>query len=536
MNKKKTQANMSKLQKQKKIPSLATLSEARTGGAINIRGINFQLLYATYVILSNLTPNSNVKVKLEGLEDIDILGEVSNLYIQTKTSINQIEAGKLWELHVLQNFMHVYINQPEANFKLVHNTGLNKGKLDIFLPTPPSEEIITFWFEKFITAEYVITRETLKLFFSQINAESITEANLKTKIIKLLFDYFDINNETETIFLNALFYNITQWSKNRDTVAFNDLNRLIQAVKDSFSKSPTNPALQNNWVSKVSYSIKDSLSVNDYFEGKAARPIHISMGLPARRPSWESEIVKTISEAGITIIRSSSGQGKSTLAWLVGQTLSIDGYSIYQINQCAQWDQANAIADFLETRLKIGEIPLVIIDGLNQTVSAWDKLIDYFIDKPVKILLTTREEDWNRYGGDTSKMSHKFIDIKLTIAEAEAIFVELNRNNKVDVNITSWQPSWERIEDKGLLIEYVYLLTSGQLISERLSYQVSQLKNDRSNSSKLEILRLISLADVFNIKIKTRNLTDHINNTVRFDSDKNEVYRELEKEYYLKFN
>ncbi|MGC4039112.1 MAG: hypothetical protein QM764_24350 [Chitinophagaceae bacterium] len=210
-------------------------------------------------------------------------------------------------------------------------------------------------------------------------------------------------------------------------------------------------------------------------------------------------------------------------------------HKVYQLNYCSGWEQATAVSDFVETRLKIGETPLIIVDGLNQSVAGWELLAKLVLDKPVKILITTREEDWFRYGADVSKASMKTVNIKLTITEAENIFKELQKNNKVHKEIRSWQPAWEKIEQKGLLIEYVYLLTSGEMLSDRLEHQIKQLQNEPGSPAKIEILRLVSLADVLNIRIRTQKLTTYINQSVRFDTDRNEVYRQLEKEYYLKF-
>lgn len=514
--------------------SVDVLMAKRIGGSINFKGIEFQLLYAVRTILSKLIPDEGRHIRLEGIEDLDILENDCKEYIQVKSSINQIDAGKLWGLNVLQNFIEVHGKEPTALFRLVHNTTFAKGNLDIFVASP-TETMILFWQEKFEEVGYSLSTESLKTFFKQVTIE-ITSANrLYAEIIKLLYKRYAINNDTETSFVKALFYNVFQWSKSRTLISVKDLDQLIQSVRDGYSKFPSNPALQHNWVTEISYSPECSAVAEDYYEGKAARPIHIALGLPVERPIREAEIIKTLEESNITIIKSSSGQGKSTLAWQVGQKLGLRDHKVYQLNYCADWEQATAVSDFVETRLKIGETPLIIIDGLSQLVAGWDLLAKLSLDKPVKILITTREEDWFRYGADISKASMQTVNIKLTILEAENIFKELQKNNKVHKDIHSWQSAWEKIEQKGLLIEYVYLLTSGEMLSNRLAHQIKQLQNEPGSPAKIEILRLVSLADVLNIRIRTQKLTNYINDSVRFDTDRNEVYRQLEKEYYLKF-
>lgn len=532
MKKKRIQKDVTTLEQIKY--SVDDLMPKRTGGSINFKGIEFQLLYAVHTILSKLITNEGRQIRLEGIEDLDILENDYTEYVQVKSSINPIDAGKLWGLNVLQNFMEVYSKEPTAFFRLVHNTTFAKGNLDIFAVSPP-ETTILFWQAKFEEAGYSLSTESLKTFFKQVTTETISANKLYAESVKLLYKQYAINNDTETSFIKAIFYNVFQWSKSRTLISTIDLDQLIQSVRDGYSKFPSNPALQHNWITAISYSQESAVAAEDYYEGKAARPIHIALGLPVERPMLEAEIIKTLEESNITIIKSSSGQGKSTLAWQVGQKMGLWDLKVYQVNYCPDWEQATAVAEFVETRLKIGETPLLIIDGLSQLVARWDLLANLVLDKPVKILITTREEDWYRYGADVSKASMKTVNIKLTITEAENIFKELQKNNKVHKDIRSWQPAWEKLEQKGLLIEYVYLLTSGEMLNDRLSHQIKQLQNEPGSPAKIEILRLVSLADVLNIRIRTQKLTTYINDSIRFDTDRNEVYRQLEKEYYLKF-
>lgn len=39
----------------------------------------------------------------------------------------------------------------------------------------------------------------------------------------------------------------------------------------------------------------------------------------------------------------------------------------------------------------------------------------------------------------------------------------------------NWESAWEKIADKKLLIEYVYLLTHGEMIAERISAQMNEI-------------------------------------------------------------
>jgi hypothetical protein len=239
------------------------LMAKRIGGSINFKGIEFQLLYAVHAILSKLIPGGDTHIHLEGIEDIDIFEGDYKEYIQVKSSINQINAGKLWELNVLQNFMEVYSKEPSSVFRLVHNTTFARGNLDIFAASSACETTVLFWNEKFQEAGYSLSAENVKTFFKQVIIESTSAHKLFTEIVKLLYKRYAINNDTETSFIKALFYNVFQWSKSRTSISVKDLDQLIQSVKDGYSRFPSNPALQYNWITEVSYSSKSSLAAEE---------------------------------------------------------------------------------------------------------------------------------------------------------------------------------------------------------------------------------------------------------------------------------
>lgn len=118
---------------------------------------------------------------------------------------------------------------------------------------------------------------------------------------------------------------------------------------------------------------------------------------------------------------------KSTLAWQASLKLTAKGYTIFQMNYCPDWDTVVAIQDFISSRLSIGQVPVIVLDGLNNAVSAWSTLAENLRGIPVKFIITARQEDWIRYGGDLSNIGLKINDISLSIQEAKNIFTELKK-------------------------------------------------------------------------------------------------------------
>ncbi|PBQ34573.1 hypothetical protein CNR22_23270 [Sphingobacteriaceae bacterium] len=535
-NKPKTKLTQAAAVKDGKITGLEVLVNRRTGGANNIRGVEFQLLYSCFLILTMLDKESH-QIRLEGIEDIDFLGEIDTTeYVQLKTSKNIIGASAFWEMKVLQNFLEAYKIDPAAKFKLVHNSAFTEGKLRGLFNRNYSNETLEYWKNRFKENGFDVLGIDFPAFIAAITIEKTNEIDLLNNCLKLLAKKYCLNVGTEKQYFNALFNSVFQWSKNRSTISKKNVDELIVLTTESFSKAPVNPAIQNSWLLPVNFEMTESTDIMDYFDGKAAKPIHIANNLPVKRPLWEKEIQESATGFDVTVIRASSGQGKSTLAWQASYSLLTEGYTIFQLNYCKDWDQASQIYDLIESRIYIGQIPLIVIDGLGHMVEGWGILAERLKERPVKFLITAREEDWVRYGYDHSKIKIKPVQIKLSQQEAREIYLQLKEKGKISADNNGWQEAWEKVEAKGLLIEYVYLLTRGQMLAERLQEQVKQLANENSGAAKAEILRLIALADIMDIKLETNRITQHIINTVRFDTDRNEVYRQLEQEYYIRFN
>jgi hypothetical protein len=257
--------------KNKKIKnSLNTLAQNRTGGEINIRGLNFQFLYACYVILNELSiENKEYEIHLEGVEDLDI--KHKNEFVQLKSSINKLDAHFFWSNKVLNNFLEVYLIDKDSKFKLVHNTNISDGNLKAIEKKNLNTSILNYWENKIKNPD-VNTKD----FLEKIKFEKYDEKLLFNKCKKLLIEKFELNNGIEEQYLFSLLHHVFLWSKDSISVTFTDLNNVIQMVKDSFSKTPTNEAINKNLITKILFKIDSKLKVDDsYFDGKSAKPIDI---------------------------------------------------------------------------------------------------------------------------------------------------------------------------------------------------------------------------------------------------------------------
>lgn len=519
------------------LKSLNALLKKRNGGAINLRGIHYQLLYACYLILNVLhEANDEISLTLEGIEDLDMtspkLYSSDKLYIQLKSSENKMNAADFWTLGVLQNFLEVYEKDKGSSFKVVYNMKIADGNLTNLIQQKQDAKSLPFWTDKIISLGYKDIN--VSEFLAKVSFEQFTISELSAKILSILFQKWNVNAGTENQFIRALFFCALEWSKNRAMIKHADIKALFSEIMDSYSKAPVNEAAKNNWIEHVSYSKSNNINL-DYYDGKSAMPYHIADGLPARRKAWEKTIFEKLAQTDVAVIKSSSGQGKSTLAWQTGFNIA-DKNAIYQLHLCNNYNTANSIVEFIQSRIHIGELPVVIIDGLNTAHSEWPLLVEKTSHLPVKYLITSRNEDWFRYGADISRINLQIIEISLSIDEGKDIFHQLKSKNKLHSAITDWQPVWEQVHKNGLLIEYTFLLTQGEMLRDRLRHQLKTLNSEIGSAEKIEILRLVSLADCINIKLKTSTLLSFVSDRTGFQTDRDQILNELENEYFLNFN
>lgn len=113
-----------------------------------------------------------------------------------------------------------------------------------------------------------------------------------------------------------------------------------------------------------------------------------------------------------------------------------------------------------------------MLDNLDAHLSEWNQLVQLMqsdVAYNYKFLVTSRENDWYNYGGDISNI-HSMNIIKPILSKEEAIeiFNTLQKSGHIHSKIMDWKNSWEKIAEKKLLIEYVYLLTHGEMGSQNV--------------------------------------------------------------------
>ncbi len=515
--------------------NLQELRESRDGGQIALRGYSYQFLYSCNLILAS---DSETIFILEGIEDVDAIkcsnGGAETTHIQLKYSTQRQDASFMDS--VMKNYLEAYLIDKNRYFKLVYDFSVATGNLSKLFSGNLDKSSKEFWRAKVDG----IKRETplwnwnnfvFDDFIARLSFENVKKSSLEKSIEDLLIKNFEINSDNISLFVNGIKLLCFDKMENRGEISHCDISHRIEEIKFDISTGPQNPA--HAWIQRLQF-FKDNAYSSEYYEGKKATPSDIANNLPIIRPTVEKEIIDSISKNTITVIKASSGQGKTTLA-LRAISLLTEEYTPYQIARCNNDAELGYIVEYFCMRTRIGEKPLILLDNLDAHLSEWNllaQLMQTSVTYHYKLLVTSRENDWYNYGGDISNLHHlQIIKPVLTEKEAESIYNTLKKAEKLHKDITDWKKAWTKIADRQLLIEYVYLLTHGEMIAERISAQMKEISSSFAGGTKFEILRKVCFADVCGIKLETKALIRDL--VAKSDFDIGEVFKSLTDEFLL---
>lgn len=533
MSKKKKQ----KTNKEKPVAkvNLQELQESRNGGQVALRGYSYQFLYSCNLILSS---DTDTVFTLEGIEDIDAIkyidGSKTITHIQVKYSTQR--QGASFMDSVLKNYLEAYLIDKNRYFKLVYDFSVADGNLRKLFSGNLDKNSKEFWKNKIDnikikTALWNWSDFNFEDFIQRLSFKNVRKDSLEKSIEDLLIKSFGIETDNISLFANGIKLLCFDKMESRAEVMRSEITQCIDKIKFDVSKGPQNPA--HAWIQRLQFSKSDECS-SEYYEGKKATPSDIANNLPVIRPVVENEIIDSIAKNTITIIKSSSGQGKTTLA-LRAISLLTEEYTPYQITKCNNAAELGHIIEYFRMRTRIGEKPLILLDNLDAHLSEWNllaQLMQTGVTYHYKLLVTSRENDWYNYGGDISNLHHlQIIKPILSEKEAENIYNALKKEKKLHEDITDWKKPWSKIAGRRLLIEYIYLLTHGEMIAERISAQMKQIGNSSAGGTKLEILRKVCFADICGIKLETKSLISDI--TAKTDSDIGELLKSLADEFLV---
>ncbi len=351
----------------------------------------------------------------------------------------------------------------------------------------------------------------------------LNEEELFTSINKRSSKIYSIASEKMAgIFVDSLFTKILVKAQKRGSVTKHFIDGIWSELNECLSRQHEFSAFGDGLISKLEWQLDDK--EDDFYNGKKVRPGHIQSHLDVPRRMWVDQIDKAINGSNICIIKASSGQGKSTLLYRYAHDFWDEKY-IYVLKSVQSTKEVELVKDFLKYLKKIDFPILLLIDNADFQTALWPDIAGFCTGMGIRVLVTTRSEDWFRFS-NPNVANYEIIQPDLDFDEAKEIYKVFSKRNKIHENAVSYQWAFEKIGKPHLLIEYVYLLTHGEMLKERLDRQIRHI-SEKEDKVKIELLRLISSADLLGSPLNIKKILKEIN----FGSDPQNIIKSLEGEY-----
>jgi hypothetical protein len=480
---------------------LDVLFKERFHGAVNIRGVRYQLLY-TLLRAFDLYGEA-ASLTLEGIEDLDLKGfALGNTFIQVKSADRPWNWAKLKE--PLSVFLEAARDDPSSRFQLVFSFQLRKDIATLANRISLSTAERTKIESKFrkLCRDIGVSEDEAEALLAALTISSAPEDGIRDQLRRAIAEHFDLGSAGLDVYLAALTAHALDWAKERRTITRVDLEQVRVTVGEALAREGTFQAYGRAIIGKVSW--RDDSSLEDFYKGKGTRPGHVVANADVRRDTWLERIDQALRTSKVCILRASSGQGKSTLMY----RYAFDRWphdDTFVLLAAQTPEQVEQIRSYLRFRSELSLPTLLMIDNAGWATRLWPQVAETCAALGVRVLVTVRHEDWFRFGKE-NLFTYEVLEPTLELVEAREIYRAFRAAGQLHPSVKSPEWAYERVGEPHLLLEYTYLLTHGQMLVERLHDQLQQISAQGEDTAKLEVLRRTVLASTLGAPIEARKL------------------------------
>jgi len=484
--------------------SLDTLFKSRYHGAANIRGIRYQILYSVLRGFDLYDPRFDAMfLRLEGIEDLDLIGaRVPGEYIQAKYS------EKPWTWSSLKRpltaFLHELRADPDCHLVLVVSFELHGEIAKLADARSQCQSHAPRLQKRFrrLCVQAGASKEEADQLYANLTIQSVPEDQILEKLRLSVTDAFGLGSEAVETYINVLVAKFVEWAEARATVTRADLDQVRIDVGEALSRETEFEAYGRGLIDRIPWELDEQ--PDDFFNAKATRPGHIAGGLDIRRETWLDRINAALMCSSTCVLRSSSGQGKSTLMYRYARE-HWPPESTYILRAAESPDQVALVANYLRFKAHLGLPILLLVDNAGLRTRLWPAVAQECAALGVRVLVTTRTEDWYRFARE-SLTGYEVLEPTLQRAEARQLFVAFQGRGQLHASVTSPDWAYEKIGHPHLLMEYIYLLTHGHMLEERLRDQIAQFSEHGEDPAKIHLIRKAALADALGVSLSADGL------------------------------
>ena len=142
--------------------------------------------------------------------------------------------------------------------------------------------------------------------------------------------------------------------------------------------------------------------------------------------------------------------------------------------------------------------------------TVWPEIVKELYRYPkFHIFVTIREEDWTRSTLSGADLILSEVELSLNEEEAEHIYDKLT-SKKPDRQFLDFEDSWLKFGGQGPLLEFIYLITQGSTLKEKLETQIDRIQNESTETERLDFLRIVSIIGMYGGKTDLKSLKTKI--------------------------
>jgi hypothetical protein len=501
------------------------------------RGYRLQALYTFFRILDS-EDGAKAVFQPEIMEDLAVLDVSGNLLevIQVKSN-SKLTLSSFNPKSELSFFYraNAYLktdSPPEihiASFGEIGPSLLQAIENDGIEREREAEKLSSYGHVKKDDAKYIL--DNINIF--QIDVSKLTESV-----------YEHLRNALTGIDPDNAFDLLSYWlyicAENKYKITKNDIIKKVEDIGKFLAKRA---AYHSEWFTSIipieDYDIeKEELRIlsDEFYKGVSARYDHILADLDVFRLQKMLDIDSKFKDCRVVVIHGASGQGKSTLAYRYLHD-SFPNMWRFKVELIENRKHALSIARALIGHADAIDIPIAIYLDISAKDNNWPELIRQLsVHRNIRILVTIREEDYNRASIPDYEIQFSDIDLTFDRSEAQAIYHHL-AIKKTPTDFLSFEEAWDKFGGEGPLMEFVHLVTQGESLRKRLKQQVNRLKDEARSArgdmsfKEIELLRLVSIASAFDSQLKVKPLVDYLKLPVP-----QRTFELFEKEYLLRLN
>jgi hypothetical protein len=250
-----------------------------------------------------------------------------------------------------------------------------------------------------------------------------------------------------------------------------------------------------------------------FYRGVSAKYEHILAGLDIPRPVKLEEIASKFRKARVVIAHGASGQGKTTLAYRYLHDYFPEMWR-FQVRHIENRQHALSIVAALVGQASAIDVPMAVYLDVAPKDNEWPELVRHLSTHGnIHILVTVREEDFQRATISGAEFEFEPVELVFDHIEAERLYLSLTQK-EVPSRFLSFDDAWRTFMAGGPLLEFVYLVTQGALLRERLAEQITRLRDmvrdGTLQANELVLLQLASIASALEARLNIRPLAEHL--------------------------